>query len=146
MKIYLDSCSLQRPLDTKDQVRIAIEAEAILTILTLCESGTYELVSSEALIFEAQQIPNIPRQEYAFEVLSKTKIFIRINDEIEKRAQELTEIGIGPLDALHLASAEQARADYFCTCDDKFLKKARSIRDLKTKIVSPIELIEEIGK
>ena len=29
MKIYLDFCSIQRPLDSKSQVRIAIEAEAI---------------------------------------------------------------------------------------------------------------------
>jgi len=28
MKIYLDMCSLQRPLDTKTQPRIAVEAEA----------------------------------------------------------------------------------------------------------------------
>jgi predicted nucleic acid-binding protein len=31
--------------------------------------------------------------------------------------------GIKPLDALHLASAESGKADYFCTCDDKIIKK-----------------------
>jgi hypothetical protein len=31
MKIYLDMCSIQRPLDTKTQLRIAVEAEAILS-------------------------------------------------------------------------------------------------------------------
>jgi len=48
------------------------------------------------------------------------------------------------LDALHLASAEIGHADYFCTCDDKLLKKAVSMQDLKTRFVSPIELIKEI--
>jgi predicted nucleic acid-binding protein len=48
------------------------------------------------------------------------------------------------LDALHLASAEKGKADYFCTCDDKFLKKAKKISDLVIKVISPIELIEEI--
>jgi len=38
------------------------------------------------------------------------------------------------------------KADYFCTCDDKFLKKAKSIKVLKTTAVSPIQLIDEIEK
>jgi predicted nucleic acid-binding protein len=45
-----------------------------------------------------------------------------------------------------LASAEEAKVDYFCTCDDKFLKRAKAVQTLKTKVVSPIELIEEIEK
>ena len=49
MRIYLDMCSLQRPLDTKTQIRVAVEAEAILNILALWESGQIELVSSPAL-------------------------------------------------------------------------------------------------
>ena len=146
MKIYLDNCSIQRPLDNKDQIRIAVEAEAVLNILSLCESNVLELVSSEALIYEAQRNPNLSRKDYAFEVLGKAKIFIQIDEEIENRAKELIIIGIKPLDALHLASAEQARADYFCTCDDRFLKKAKLLDALKTKAVSPIELIEEIEK
>lgn len=146
MKIYLDSCSLQRPLDSKEHVRIVLEAEAILAILSLHESGALELVSSEPLIFEAQRNPNVSRKEYAFGVLYQAKIFIRINEGIENKAKELTEIGIKPLDALHLASADHAQADYFCTCDDKFLKKAKSLKGLTPKIVSPIELIEEIEK
>jgi hypothetical protein len=59
MKIYLDTCSLHRPLDSKTQIRIALESEAILGILTLCESGSLELVSSEVLIFEVEQNPNM---------------------------------------------------------------------------------------
>jgi len=55
-------------------------------------------------------------------------------------------VGIRPLDALHLASAEEAQADYFCTCDDKFLNRTKTIQPIKTKIVSPVELIEEIEK
>lgn len=47
MKIYLDTCSLQRPLDDKSQVRIQLEAEAILAVLTLCKDGDVEIVSSE---------------------------------------------------------------------------------------------------
>ena len=49
MKIYFDSCAIQRPLDSMRQVRIALEAEALLWMFALVESGQHELVSSEAL-------------------------------------------------------------------------------------------------
>jgi len=144
MKIYLDTCSLQRPLDSKTQIRIILEAEAVLGILTLLELGEIELISSEILLFEIDRNPNRIRRDYALEVLSRAKTFVILNEQVEERARELEGLGIKPLDALHLASAEAARADYFCTCDDELLRRARRIPDLKTRIVSPIELVKEI--
>lgn len=144
MKVYLDSCSLQRPLDSKTQIRIRLEAEAILGLFALVESDQIELVSSEVLRFEINRIPNAIRRQYGLEVLAKATLEIELNAHIERRAKRFEEIGIKLFDALHLASAEEARVDYFCTCDDKLLKKAKSVIDLKTKAVSPTELIEEI--
>lgn len=143
MKIYLDACSLQRPLDNKSQIRVALEAEAILGVLALCEAGDLELLSSEVLVFEVERTPQLSRREYGREVLAKAKAFIQLNNAIEERARTFTVAGVKPLDALHLALAEEAHADYFCTCDDRFLKKARNLPDLKLKVVSPVELAEE---
>ena len=39
MLVYLDMCSIQRPLDDKTQLRILVECEAVLGIIALCESG-----------------------------------------------------------------------------------------------------------
>jgi predicted nucleic acid-binding protein len=144
MKVYLDTCSLQRPLDSRIQIRIALEAEAILGVIGLCDSGVIRLVSSEVLAFETNQNPNMVRRGFGQEVLAKAVVFVSLDDQIEKRAKEFVEIGIKPLDALHLASSEAAQADYFCTCDDRFLKKAQDVADLQTKVVTPVELIEEI--
>jgi predicted nucleic acid-binding protein len=144
MKVYLDTCSLQRPLDSKTQIRIILEAEAILGILGLCEAEQLELISSEVLAFEIEQNPHGIRREFGLGVLVKASSFVGLNEHIEKRAEDFNQKGIKPLDALHLASAEAAGADYFCTCDDKFLKKAKAIKDLKTKVVTPIELVEAI--
>ncbi len=33
MKLYLDTCCLNRPLDDKSQALVAVEAEAVLAIL-----------------------------------------------------------------------------------------------------------------
>jgi predicted nucleic acid-binding protein len=145
-RIYLDTCSLQRPLDSKTQVRITLEAEAVLGVLAFCASGEAELISSDALMFEIGRNPNIARREYAAEALSAAKVFVELTDRLEKLARELHEKGIRPLDALHLASAQEGQADYFCTCDDRLLSKAQAVGSVKVKVVSPIELIEEIER
>ena len=68
------------------------------------------------------------------------------NDNIENRSNVFINAGIKPIDALHLASAETMEADFFCTCDDKFLKKALKIKDLTIRSVSIFELLKEIEK
>lgn len=57
MKIYLDVCAIQRPLDSASHLRVALEAEAVLGILALCESGHVQIVSSDALVYETKQNP-----------------------------------------------------------------------------------------
>jgi predicted nucleic acid-binding protein len=133
-------------LDSKTQIRIILEAEAVLGILRLCELGQVEIVSSEVLLFEVGRNPNMTRRQFALEALSGARASVALNAQIEKRARELHRAGIKPLDALHLASAEEAAADYLCTCDDRFLKQAQAVGRVKVKVVSPIEAIEEIEK
>src|SRR5436305_7045592 len=103
------------------------------------------MVSSAALVFEAEQNPHPARKRYSFEVLAQAKLFVRTDEQVEKRARSLHSQGIKPLDALHLASAEAAQADFFCTCDDRFMKRAREVAIPPTQVVSPLELIAEVG-
>ena len=141
MKIYLDNCSLQRPLDDRTQIRVEKEAEAVIEILSVCESGKITLVSSEVLQFE---IRNNSTRNAEKRLLEFWKLHgkIAVNEEIENRAREFEDDGIKPIDALHLACAEIEKIDYFCTCDDKFSRKAQILNNLKLKVVSPIELKE----
>jgi predicted nucleic acid-binding protein len=145
-KLYLDTCSIQRPLDSKIQLRVRLEAEAVLGILSLVETDQMDLVSSEVLLFEINRNSNQIRQEYGQEVILKAKSFVHVSAKIERRSKQFHKLGLPSLDAVHLASAEEARADYFCTCDDDLLKKTKKIKGLKTKVVSPLELVEEISK
>ena len=123
MKIYLDICAIQRPLDTSKQIRIALEAEAVLGILAFCDEGKIELVSSEALIYETEQNPIAIRQEHANAVLAKAKSIIKMTNDAKVRAAKLSELGFKALDSLHLALAEFSKVDYFCTCDDQLIRK-----------------------
>ncbi len=144
MKIYLDCCCLQRPFDDKSQPRVAVEAEAILVVLALCESDHLEFISSDALLLEINQIPDQIRKEDAFAILNLAKKTVELTSEIETLAREFEAHGIKTLDALHLAFASFSRVDYFCTCDDKFMRKAKRLENLNTKVVSPTELAMEL--
>src|SRR5687768_17336247 len=122
MRIYLDACSLQRPLDNRSQPRVNVEAEAVLTILRLVESKELEWLSSEALEFEIDRIPNAERRARAKDSLKLASQTLQLVDEIQAQAESFLRSGVKPLDALHLAFASWATADYLCTCDDKLLK------------------------
>lgn len=121
-----------------------MEAEAILGALVLCEVGQVELMSSDTLLFELGRNPHPVRKEYALKVLAKAVVFVSTDDDIVERTRRFQAEGMKPLDALHLASAVIAKADYFCTCDDRFLKRAKAVNTGQTKVVSPLELITEV--
>ncbi|MEW6127649.1 MAG: PIN domain-containing protein [Acidobacteriota bacterium] len=144
MKIYLDNCSLQRPLDSKSQIRILLESEAVLFIIELCEKNLVELISSQVLLFEINQSVNLARKEFALEVLQYSTTVVTLDEEIKNRAKEIAAAGIMALDALHLAAAEIGGANYFCTCDDKLLKKAKALVKPTLTVVSPLQLLEEL--
>jgi predicted nucleic acid-binding protein len=143
-KVYLDMCAIQRPLDTPQQVRIALEAEAVLGILSLCDAGVVELCSSEVLVYENEQNPAPIRREHGAAVLAKAQITIRVTAAVAARAAQLVSHGIKPLDALHVAAAEAGQVDYFCTCDDALVRQMRRVGNIAVKVVSPLELIQEI--
>ena len=73
---------------------------------------------------------------------------IVIDDEIEMRAKELSEMGFHSFDAFHIACAEKGQADALLTTDDHLLKKVISHREsLKVRIENPIKwLMEELIK
>lgn len=146
MRVYLDTCSLQRPLDSKTNPRIHLESEAILAFLGFCEAGTVQLISSEVLSFEISRVPDEIRRVYALEVMAISSSHVETSDLVVERARAFQKTGIQPLDALHLSSAVTARADFFCTCDDKLLRRARSAETGQTRVVSPLELIEEMDQ
>lgn len=143
MRIYFDNCSLQRPFDNKSQLRIRIEAEAILSIIELIEEGRFELITSSVVEFELKKTPDPERISFGSKVLSLHSERICLSDKMINHAKEFERRNIKPIDALHLAIADIEKIDYLCTCDNRFLRGAKKIENLNTKVVSPIEFIEE---
>ncbi|HEU0051956.1 MAG TPA: hypothetical protein VFQ39_02220, partial [Longimicrobium sp.] len=100
MRIYLDMCSIQRPLDDRDQLRIRLEAEAVLGIIALCESGKAELVDSDALRIENARNPYPVRRSFTEAVLARASTSIAATGAVAQRASAYVNQGIRPLDAL----------------------------------------------
>lgn len=68
------------------------------------------------------------------------------SDAVAERARELAALGFGPLDALHLAFAEQSAARWFVTTDDRLLKRAGSHRQwLRVEVVRADQVPLETG-
>ena len=142
VKVYLDASALNRPFDDQSLPRNRLEAEAVIAILGKVEEGVVELISSSALLYENLNSPLVDRREYVVTYLDMASIFVTTDEAL--RAREIAQQGIAPLDALHLASAERAGAEWFVTCDDRVLRKARRGRlTVGVKISTPVEFVAE---
>ena len=146
MRIYLDSCCLQRPLDDQTQPRIKVEAEAVLAILASAQAGDCSLLNSEALEYELSRIPDDRRRNEVMAVLALADEHLEITDEAEALAESLESCGVDPIDAVHLALASIANADFFSTCDDRLLRKSQAISGLACKVVAVLGLVPEVVK
>ncbi len=54
---------------------------------------------------------------------------------------QLENRGLMGMDAMHIACAEKANADFFVTCDDKLIKKMDRIDDIKIVCRNLIDFI-----
>ncbi|MBM2815862.1 MAG: hypothetical protein HW421_2624 [Ignavibacteria bacterium] len=142
MKIYFDLCSLKRPFDDLSITKNAAEAAAIQVILLFSENNLFEIISSDPLLFENSKNSNYFRLAFVSALLGRTKIYIHNSNQIESRAFELQKSGIRLLDSLHIACAEEANADYFCSTDIKLIQKAKNKVLKNLKVINPVELLE----
>ena len=142
----MDNCAIQRPLDDKSNLRNRIEAEAVMGLFELFEEQKLELVNSEVLLFELNNTPDEERIHFGKKVLSLCQEIIPLTNVVREKAIEYEGAGIQPIDALHLATAVVSKIEYLCTCDDKFLKNARKLKNIGIKIILPTDLIKEVVK
>lgn len=146
MRIYLDNCCLQRPLDNQTHPRIRVETEAVFAVPAAVQAKELVLLDSEALHYEISCIPDDTRRTEALALLSLASEHLQITDTIEALALTFEQRGLSAMDAIHLTLASTAKADYFCTCDDKLFRKAIAIPGLTCKVITLLSLIPEVTK
>ena len=125
MRVYLDTCCLNRPFDDQTQPRIRLESEAILSILTSVISGKTDWVASTVLLAEIQAVRNTERRVRLTALTEWASETVAMTEQIKVRGGQIMRLGMAALDALHLACAEAAVVDVFLSTDDRLVKCAR---------------------
>lgn len=127
-RVYLDVCVLCRPFDDQNQMRIRLETDAALLILSHVRSETLTLIVSPAHHIEIAAIKDSAEREHLQLLLQEIGTEPSFDlAEGRQRAEYLVQQGLGPADAAHLALAEQAESD-FASCDDRLLRQCRRIQ------------------
>lgn len=141
--LYLDVCTLCRPFDDQQQLRIRLETDSVFLILRYIEKEMYRAVVSPVHLYEVAAIKEIEERLEIEELLQHfDEMSTDCNrDKIRTRAELLCAAGFGVADAAHVAYAE-ATADFFITCDDKLLKRCK-LTDTKIIACSPIEFVSQ---
>jgi predicted nucleic acid-binding protein len=146
-RIYLDSCCLNRPFDDQSQDRVRLESEAILLILAHVEKGEWIWISSELVIVEIEQTPDIKRRQRTLMLIRHVDESVTISDDAVRRSKTIEKLGFSGFDALHLACAENEKADIFLTTDDKLLKRAKRLSsELSVRVENPLSWLKEMIK
>ncbi len=144
MRIYFDTCCLNRPFDDQSQNRIHLESEAIIIILNKLYKGELEWIGSEVLDIEVENIPNIEKRRYLTKILEFVHESLQIEDDDLVRAKQLKEIGFKSFDSMHIACAERGNVEILLTTDDKLLKLAERSKDvLNVKVSNPLTWLTE---
>ncbi|MFT5241463.1 MAG: hypothetical protein ACI9OU_001683 [Candidatus Promineifilaceae bacterium] len=144
-RIYLDVCCLNRPFDNQEQQRVRMEAEAIKSILLLMGAGRCVAIGSDAIDFEIDRLADPDRYLELMAISDDFAEHVRVGEAERRRGNELEALGLGPMDALHVACAEKAGADVVLTTDDALVKRARRCADLLTvRVVNPLVWLGEV--
>jgi hypothetical protein len=108
------------------------------------QQGTIALRTSEALEFEISRTPDGQRRREATAILTLARERLTLSDASERLADSFAQAGLSAIDALHVALASTAGADFFVTADDKLLRRAKLLPDLKITPISLLGLVSEI--
>ncbi len=137
MKIYLDNCCYNRIFDDRSNSQIYFERNSVMLILELIEKASVELVGSEMLIKEMNEVNDSYKKSLLQMMYGLCSEEIRVNPAILDRAEEIRHTSnIKYKDSIHLACAEAAKADALLTTDKKFINNAKRIR-IGTRIMNP---------
>jgi len=90
------------------------------------------LVWSAIMDIENEANPDLNRKEAIGGWKQAACADVSVSDSVESTANKLTLMGIKPMDALHVACAMDAKADYFLTTDKALLRKMSNNDSIQT--------------
>jgi predicted nucleic acid-binding protein len=142
MLIYLDICCFNRPFDDQSDLMVRLQTEAKLHVQELIREGALSLVWSAIMDIENAANPDINRKVAVGDWQKLGFVDVAIDQRVERIADEFALIGVKPMDALHVACAIEAEAEYFLTTDKALLRKMAKYDRLH--VVDPVDFIRAL--
>lgn len=136
-------CVYNRPFDDQLQYRINTETQVFIILLSMILKGELNLVNSFALRYENSKNPKIENMLRISDVMEYSTEYISYDKWILERSIELEKYGLTGMDAIHIACAEKAKADFFITCDDGLFKKLERVDKIGIVYYNIIDFISK---
>ncbi|MFH1774515.1 MAG: PIN domain-containing protein [Methanobacteriota archaeon] len=146
-KVYLDTCVWGRPFDDQNDKKILEETAAYFEIAWKIDSREIEVVSSEVLFAELEDISDENLREKVKLLVTKAVSYVvKLDNEIREVAIELEKkCKCFGTDALHIAAAISGRADFFVTTDYELLKKRECIKQkFNIDVINPVNFVRNL--
>ena len=129
----------------KDNLRFFREISAIETILGYLRIRQWHWITSEVIIFEVNRNPNVTQREHIKKLISNAHQYVSVGAMEELRSEQLESFGFKPLDALHIACAENANADILLTTDNRMLRRTKNYHfQLRVRVENPHIWLQEV--
>ena len=145
LRVYPDTNVYFRPFDNCTNIRIELEANAVLLFWEYVRSQSIICLFSQLISLEVTAAPK-EKCEKAMTFLQLTTKRINFSPGVTKQAKRLvSQLRLPPYDALHLAYAAEGKADVLLTCDDDVLTKSIDIEEffsaqnISLRVQNPIE-------
>jgi predicted nucleic acid-binding protein len=136
-RLYLDNCSFNRPYDDQSLLKNYLEAEAKTYIQKEILQNNFELAWSYIMDYEISFNPFSDRKNQILKWKNIAVVDISESEKVISAANDIMKNNIKPKDSLHIASAIEAKCNYFITTDNKILNK--KIENIV--IIDPINFI-----
>lgn len=144
MKVYLDNCCFNRPYDDQSYLKISLESQAKLKIQNMIKNKEIELATSFMSRYEANQSPFELRKLPIIQFIdTNTTSYVPgeiYEEKLQDKVNEIMTTGVKYKDAVHVACAIYAGADYLLTTDIRLLKYHTD----EIKLLNPIDFIAEM--
>ncbi len=146
LRVYLDTCCVNRLFDHQTQVRVQRETQAITQILGYFLTMRWDWLSSVILEDEVNADTDSERRSRVKSVMEYVHYTLSIGTSEETRAEALENLGFKHYDALHIACAESGGADVLLTTDDRMLRLAKRCHaQLRVRVENPHTWLQEIN-
>ena len=139
MLIYLDICCFNRPFDDQSDLIVRLQTEAKLYVQDMIRGGSLTLIWSAIMDIENAANPDINRKVAIGDWQKIRFVDVPVSKRVESMADKLALGGVKPMDALHVACAIEAQAEYFLTTDKALLRKMA--KNDSPRVIDPVDFI-----